>query len=77
VITDPPHFVGSGSRSGSACPVDPADPKRYQFQANEKAGKVNFFPIFQYAVKGVLSLLLLPYYYKKEEKKIIKIIKNN
>ncbi len=60
VITDPPHFVESGSRSGSACPVDPADPKRYQFQANEKAGKVNFFPIFQYAVKGVLSLLLLP-----------------
>jgi hypothetical protein len=24
--------------------LNPADPNRYQFQANEKAGKVNFFP---------------------------------
>jgi hypothetical protein len=31
---------------------DPADPNRYEFQAKEKAGKVNFFPIFQYAVKN-------------------------
>jgi hypothetical protein len=31
---------------------NPADPNRYEFQANEKDGKVNFFPIFQYAVKN-------------------------
>ncbi len=33
--------------------LDPADPDRYQFQANEKVEKLKFFPRkFQYSVKN-------------------------